>query len=194
MDPNPATMDFLPLIRKINSDPDAFGEIVTMFEGRLLRYVMRISGVSYEDAENLVQDIFIKVYRNINEYDERWDFSGWIFRIAHNATIDGFRKSKKEMGNVSLDDEEYDSILDTVSDGNTPHKELRSKELKSCVQKAISHLPAEYREIILLRCIEGYSYEAISDILKIPIGTASTLVNRARKQLRTLLETFHCGQ
>ncbi len=192
MDQYPYPMDFLPLIRKINANPDAFGEIVTMFEAKLLRYVVRISGVSYEDAENLLQVIFIKVYRNINEYDERWDFSGWIYRIAHNVVIDEFRKSKKEMSNVSLDDEEYVSILDTISDGNSPHHELKSNELKSCVQKAISHLPAEYREIILLRCIEGYSYEAISDILKIPIGTASTLVNRARKQLRTLLETFHC--
>lgn len=84
------------LIERINRNPDAFAEVVSEYEGPLMRYVLRISSMEYEEAENLLQEIFIKIYRNINGYDDRWSFSSWAYRIAHNAVIDHFRSHKKE--------------------------------------------------------------------------------------------------
>ncbi len=107
--------------------------------------------------------------------------------------IDNFRKNQKESTNISLQDEEYKHIVDSLSDGSSPHDDLRKKDIKACVQKAIGALKYDYKEIILLKSIEWYSYEEISDILKIPVWTASTLVNRARKQLRENLEKFACN-
>lgn len=92
--------------------------------------------------------------------------------------IDDFRKRKKEPLKISLEDEEYAPFVQGLSDGNTPKDDLAKKDVRDCVRKAVSLLPAEYAEAIVLKCLEGYSYQEISDILKIPVGTASTLVNR----------------
>jgi RNA polymerase sigma-70 factor (ECF subfamily) len=81
-------------------------------------------------------------------------FSSWIYRIAHNLTIDSYRKNKKEMENISIDDEEYASVVQSLSDGNSPQIDLHKKEIKACVQKALSLLSSEYREAIVLHCIE----------------------------------------
>ena len=166
------------LIERVNRDPEAFSEIVDAYSDKLLRYVVRISGLPEEEAENLVQEILIKTYRHINEYDSRWSFSSWIYRIAHNAVIDDFRKRKNETPKISLESEEYSAIVDSLTDGKSPKDELARSDVKDCVRKAVSLLPSDYSEAIVLKCLEGYSYEEISDILKIPIGTASTLVNR----------------
>ncbi|MDD2565857.1 MAG: RNA polymerase sigma factor [Candidatus Gracilibacteria bacterium] len=181
------------LIKKIAENPDAFSYVIDTYREKLMRYIMRTTDISFVDAESLLQDIFIKIYRYINEYDERYSFSSWIYRIAHNMIVDNYRKSKKESGNISLDDEEYKNIVDSLSDGNSPHHDLQKNDIRLCVQKSISSLPKNYKEIILLKYIEGYSYEDISDILKIPIGTSSTLLNRARKQLKENLEKFKCN-
>lgn len=181
------------IVKRVSENPEVFAEIIDTYQEKLMRYILRTTNISDIDAENLLQDIFIKVYRYIHEYDKRYSFSSWIYRIAHNMIIDNFRKNQKESWNISLQDEEYTSVINTLTDGNSPHHDLKRKDIQLCVQKAISVLNRDYREIILLRCIEWYSYEEISDILKIPIGTASTLVNRARKQLRENLEKLHCN-
>ncbi|MDD2487627.1 MAG: sigma-70 family RNA polymerase sigma factor [Candidatus Gracilibacteria bacterium] len=178
---------------RISENQEVFGEVIDAYEEKLMRYMLRISDMPYEDAENLLQEVFIKVYRYIHEYDPRYSFSSWIYRIAHNMVIDHFRKNERKSQNISLDDEEYSNIVNSLSDGNNPHFDLQRNDIRKCVQKAISSLNSSYREIIVLKCIEGYSYEDISDILKIPVGTASTLVNRARKQLRENLEKLNCN-
>jgi len=187
-------MDIVKLIPKINQNPDAFSEVISEYESKLLRYILRISSMEYEEAENLLQEIFIKIYRNINEYDDRWTFSSWIYRIAHNAVIDYFRKHEKESIKISLDDEAYSHLTFSLSDGIQPDKDLAQKDTRECVQKAITSLPLDYREAIVLRYIEERSYEEISDILQIPIGTTSTLVNRAKTRLRETFEKLRCIQ
>ncbi|MFA6090822.1 MAG: sigma-70 family RNA polymerase sigma factor [Candidatus Gracilibacteria bacterium] len=186
-------MNYEDIVKRVSENPEVFAEIIDLYQEKLMRYIVHTTNISPLDAENLLQDIFIKVYQYIYEYDKRYSFSSWIYRIAHNMIIDNFRKNQKESGNISLQDEEYKNIINTLTDENSPHHDLKRKDIQLCVQKAISALNHDYREIILLRCIEGYSYEEISDILKIPIGTASTLVNRARKQLRENLEKLHCN-
>lgn len=157
-----------------------------------MRYILQMSSMEYEEAENLLQNVFIKVYQNINEYQEQWSFSSWIYRITHNAIIDHFRANKSENGNISLDDEEYAYIVAALTDGLSPDQELLRSDARECVKKSIATLPQDYREAIILRYFEDRSYQEMSDILKIPIGTASTLVNRAKKRLLESLEKLHC--
>ena len=142
------------LAQRISKNPEVFSEIIDTYQEKLMRYILRMSNLSYEDAENLLQDIFIKVYRYIHEYDERYSFSSWIYRIAHNMVIDNFRKIQKESGNISLEDEEYKSIVESLTDGNSPHQEVKKSDTRLCVQRAIAALVPSYREVILLKCIE----------------------------------------
>jgi RNA polymerase sigma-70 factor (ECF subfamily) len=128
--------------------------VIEEYQEKLMRYILRISDIPYEDAENLMQDIFIKVYRFINEYDERYSFSSWIYRIAHNMSIDYFRKNDKHSANISLDDEEYSNVIASIADGNSPLSEAKKTDIRECVQKAINSLTREYKEAILLKCIE----------------------------------------
>jgi len=181
------------LIKRIDADPEVFSEVIDAYKEKLMRYIMRTTDISYADAESLLQDIFIKIYRYIHEYDERYSFSSWVYRIAHNMIIDDYRKNKKDADNISLDDEEYKNIVDSLTDWNSPHNDLKRSDVRWCVQKAISSLIQDYREALILKCIEWYSYEEISDILKIPVWTASTLVNRAKKQLKENLEKLKCN-
>lgn len=185
-------MDELKIVNRVSNNPEAFWEIIEEYQSKLLRYIMRLSDISYEEAENLLQDIFIKVYRNINAYDSKLSFSSWIFRIAHNTTIDHFRKNQKMTWNISLDDEEFSNLVNSLTDWANPHVDLSKKDVRDCVQKWLSLLSQEYKEMLLLRYMENYSYEEISDILKIPVWTVWTLISRAKKQLKEILEKFHC--
>ncbi len=185
-------MNELDIQKRLSEDGEVLSEIIDAYEEKLTRYISRITDISDIERESLLEDIFIKVYRYIHEYDSRYAFSSWIYRIAHNMVIDYHRKHGKENENISLSDEDFGSIIESLTDGNSPHQDLKKSDIKSCVQRAIWLLRQEYREIILLKCIEGYSYEEISDILSIPVWSASTLVNRARKELKIHLEKLHC--
>ena len=104
------------LVKRISENPEIFGEIIDAYKEKLLRYIIRTTDISDFDAESLLQDIFIKIYRYIHEYDEKYSFSSWIYRIAHNMIIDNFRKNKKDSGNISLQDDEYKSLVNSLSD------------------------------------------------------------------------------
>ncbi len=84
------------IVKRVSENPEVFAEIIDTYQEKLMRYILRTTNISPIDAENLLQDIFIKVYRYINEYDKRYSFSSWIYRIAHNMIIDNFRKNQKE--------------------------------------------------------------------------------------------------
>lgn len=140
-----------------------------------------------------MQDVLLHVYERINEYDERWSFSGWIYRIAHNAVIDDYRKRQKGNTAPAYGEGEWEELVERIACSEpSPDQALRIKDRQECVQKAIGTLPLDYREAIELRFSQERSYEEMSDILRIPVGTASTLVNRAKAQLRQTIEKLHC--
>ena len=181
------------IVERVRQDSENFWEIIDIYEEKLLRYVQRIGDMPYEEAENIVQDIFIKVYKNINSYDSSFPFSSWIYRIAHNEVIDFFRKNEKNKNNISLSDEDYKNLISNLTDWKTPHKNLEKTDLRECVRKCINMLPLEYKEIMILKFIEEKWYEEIGDILKMPLWTVWTMINRAKKQLRENLEKLHCN-
>lgn len=159
----------------------------------ILRYVLRISGLPYEEAENFVQEVFFKAFRHLGEYDPGWGYSSWLYRIAHNLAVDEFRKNRRALGDVSLDEEAYFKIASMVASGISPEAELLRKEARDFVRKGISTLPPDYRAALVLRYVEERPYAEISEILDLPVGTVSTLVNRAKDRLRATLETLGYG-
>ncbi len=164
-------------------DIDAFYCIVEKYEEKLLNYILRIINISYEEAENILQEVFIKVYTKINSYNFDFSFSSWIYRIAHNHTIDYFKKySKKETVNL----EWYDNInfLDLFESSKDIENNISKKELNKKIWEIINSLDFKYKEILILKFLEEKSYIEISDILKIPEWTVATLINRAKKQFR----------
>jgi RNA polymerase sigma-70 factor (ECF subfamily) len=145
-------------------------------------------------AEDLAQETFIKVLNGIRSYRPEFKFSSWIFKIANNAAIDHLRR--KNLDTLSLDGSPLAETPDQVdatrlqvdSRGESPLAEVENRELGTAIERAIARLRPEYRSCILLRHIEGYSYEEIAETLDLPLGTVKTYIHRARNELRVYLE------
>jgi RNA polymerase sigma-70 factor, ECF subfamily len=151
-----------------------------------------------EQAEDLAQETFVKVFNNITRYDPRYKFSSWIFKIASNQTIDHLRR--KELDTVSLDgsrqartqEEAESSRISVESSGPNPEEFVEARELGAEIEAAIGGLRPEYRTAIVLRHVEGRAYEEIAEIMEVPLGTVKTYIHRARTELRDVLAHLRC--
>ena len=164
-------------------DKEAFWIIVRRYEDKLSRYIKRISLIRGDVLEDLLQDIFVKVYVNLNSFDTSLKFSSWIYRITHNETISYFRKNKKHEEFVSIPDED----LEVVASELHIEEDHSNKDSLEKLNEGIFELKEKYREVIVLKFIEDKSYEEISDILQIPTNTVGTQINRAKKHLKKIL-------
>lgn len=171
-------------------DSDQFVLIIDRYEQKLFRYIMRLGDFSVDEWEDILQDIFIRVYTHLNEYDSNFAFSSWIYRIAHNITIDTYRKNSTHKV-IRLDDEMYEWLKETLSSEEDLPTNLREKDMRLLVQESFVSLTYEQREVIILKYIEEKNYDEISDILRIPIGTVWTILHRAKKQLQWNLTPIH---
>lgn len=182
------------IIKKIHNNPEIFWEIIEMYEKKLLRYILKITNISIEEAENLLQDIFLKVYTHINDYDEKFPFSSWIYRITHNAVIDYHRKNKninsKEF--IENDDNLQNLIENIIDEWNNPEEIFNKKELIKCIQKSLNSLNINFKEILILKFLEEKNYTEISDILKIPEWTVWTMINRWKRLLKEIILKNKC--
>jgi RNA polymerase sigma-70 factor (ECF subfamily) len=147
-----------------------------------------------ETAEDLAQDSFVKVLNHIDKYSPEFKFSSWLFKIANNVAIDHLRR--RRLDTVSMDGnpnattaaEVEASTIEIGSDQESALDELEAKELGSAIERAIARLRPEYRACIMLRHVEGRSYEEIAATLDLPLGTVKTYIHRARHELRKALE------
>ncbi|HVT74881.1 MAG TPA: RNA polymerase sigma factor [Candidatus Paceibacterota bacterium] len=162
----------------------AFEEIVSTFEKPLWSYLVRLVG-SRDDAEDLIQDTFVKVFKNIKTVDPSKNIKSWIYTIATNTAYDFLRK-KKRQPTVELD-EEYETKPDNASYYSVSTED--SVETKD-VAAAITRLDLLYRGPIILYYKDGFSYEEIASMLSIPINTLKTRLSRAKKQLASLLVNY----
>ena len=137
------------------------------------------------DADDLLQDIFLKVYINLNDYDADLPFSSWLYRIAHNETVSFFRK--KNVRPVSIASEEANRLFENISDGIDFTESVNAKINADLLRKALLELEKQYRDVLILKFLEEKSYNEIADILTIPIGTVGTLISRGKKQLKDIL-------
>jgi RNA polymerase sigma-70 factor (ECF subfamily) len=161
-------------------EPQAFGRLVEMYHDALLRYVGRISFFSMEDKEDILQNAYIKAYKNINRYDMSMKFSTWLYHIVRNTTIDEIRKQAVRPKLYSFFDEDISKIF--VTDESSVKNMWRQEDIQS-LRKAISELPEKYREALTLRYVEDKTYEEIMDIVELPKGTVAARISRAKKMI-----------
>lgn len=178
-----------------NGDRQAFEELVNMYQEKIYHLAYRMLNFSSE-AEDVVQETFLRVYMNMDRYDENQKFSTWIYRIATNLCIDRLRKRKP---NYSLDAEMPDgegadwySLL--PSDQETPEEELVLSETQEEIRKAIGTLPEKYKSVVILRYLHDMSLQEIGDVLGMPVTTVKTRVHRGREYLRKKLEPEFGGE
>ncbi|MDX2184947.1 MAG: sigma-70 family RNA polymerase sigma factor [Gemmatimonadaceae bacterium] len=171
----------------------AYREIIRRYERPVFSLVFRMVR-DRETAEDLSQEAFIKVLNHIDRYNPEFKLSSWLFKIANNVAIDFLRK--RELDTVSIDGSRWAtttedaeaSSIDLDSGDESPLERLEAKELGKAIEAAIERLRPEYRSCIMLRHVEGRSYEEIAATLDLPLGTVKTYIHRARKQLQDALE------
>jgi RNA polymerase sigma-70 factor (ECF subfamily) len=171
----------------------AFRELIRRYERPVFSLIYRMVRDSTL-SEDLAQDAFIKVLNHLDKYRPEFKFSSWLFKIANNVAIDHLRRRHVET--ISMDGSPHASTATEIeatrfelADGSeSPLDELASRELGSIIETAIAQLRPEYRNCIMLRHVEGRSYEEIAATLDLPLGTVKTYIHRARHQLREALE------
>lgn len=171
-------------------DNKNFYYLMKRYEEKIGNYISRITNVNREGAEDILQEIFIKVYKNLYGFNKKFKFSSWIYRIAHNEAISYYRKNRKTFETLSLDmdDQNHDSLTAILSDDFDIEEDQISKEKADIIKQVFSELSPKYREIMVLRYLEEKSYDEISDILKKPPGSVATLISRAKSNLRKIMQ------
>ncbi|MFC1600150.1 RNA polymerase sigma factor [Patescibacteria group bacterium] len=162
---------------------DTFAKLVDRYETKLLRYIKRLTGLPTDQAEDVLQETFIKIYRNLNNFDPKLKFSSWAYRITHNESINHAKKIKKVVP-LENDDEDATSLIEILESDANVEKEAIQKETALKVRAALYKLPKKYRDVLILYYLEDQDYAAISDILKKPSGTVATLLNRAKAKFK----------
>lgn len=168
------------LVELAKADPEYFGYLMERYKGQLFHYIRRISRLSNEDVEDILQEVFVKIYVNLNDYDSDLKFSSWIYRIAHNHVVDNFRKISSRPKIADIGDEDWMRIVG--SEGDLLEK-IGNKECAQKIRESIMDLPLKYREALILRFLEDKDYDEIMDIMERPKGTVATLLARGRKML-----------
>ncbi len=169
------------IVKRVQSgSKEAFGEIVERYEKRLFGYIKNLINQPNEEVEDLLQEVFISAYINIQGFDTRKKFSSWIYRMAHNRAVDYFRTKHKR----TILDETNEEL---VGDGRKLIEELEiEKEEAETVRRAVEKLELKYKEVVMLNFFEDKSYEEISDILHISVSNVGVLLCRAKDKLRKL--------
>ncbi len=174
------------VVRMTFKDPNQYGLLVERYEAKLQRYILRLGVRVLDDQLDVLQEIFIKAYRNLNSFDTSLSFSSWIYRIAHNEAISFYRKKNvRPEGHLVGDGDEVLSFISSSLD--TADVKFDQGINAEEVNKALGLIDEKYREPLILRFFEHKEYDEISDILQIPIGSVGTLIHRGKKQLATVL-------
>jgi len=173
------------LVRMALENQDDFVFLVERYRGRLASYVRRLTNVNSEEAEDILQEVFIKVYLNLNAFDEHLKFSSWIYRITHNQVISSHRKLKARPEGyvVDLDDQAAKNLAAEID----LKVQIDAKIMQAAVGLVLRQLEDKYREVLILKFLEEKSYQEISDILKKPLGTVASLLNKAKAEFKKAL-------
>jgi RNA polymerase sigma factor (sigma-70 family) len=174
-----------------NNTVKAYEILVERYKNPLTNYVFRFVG-DYESCMDIVQEAFIKVYRYKNSYNSIAKFSTWIYTIAGNlARTEYRRRSRRKFFSINAYGEEKDETYDIPDESYRPDRMTDSGIKDEIIQKAIQKVSPSYREMVILRDIQGLSYEEISEITGVMVGTVKSRINRGRAQLQELLKDIY---
>jgi RNA polymerase sigma-70 factor (ECF subfamily) len=170
----------------LQGDRDAFGDLVLRYQDRLFNTLLRIAG-SREDAADAVQDAFVQAYLKLDSFRGDSQFFTWLYRIAMNVALSRRRRRRPER---SLDAAKTSAGEEPMDAAAAPHDRMLAEERAQQVHSALADLGHQHRKILVLREMEGCSYEVIADILELPVGTVRSRLFRARLQLKEKLRSM----
>ena len=186
---NPGDLTDMDILSEVSAGKvDAYGKIVCRYHGRLYNFIYRFVG-DRETAEDIVQETFLRAFRKRDEYRAIANFSTWLFTIAGNLAKSELRRRKRGRMISAERDEETDTGMELPDESARPDKVAESSSADVQIQNAINSLTNNYRQVILLRDVEGMSYQEISEIVDCPVGTVKSRVNRARLKLQQKLKS-----
>lgn len=167
-------------------DRDAFNILVQTYQRQVINLAYGMLSDT-EDATDAAQEVFIKVYRNIDRFEGKSSLSTWIYRITSNVCKDFLRKRTRTIQSVSIyesSEDDDDRPMEIKDSSPTPQEHMEITETQREVRKALDELPEEYKSVIVMYDLEGLSYDEISNVLQCPVGTIKSRLNRARKALK----------
>ncbi len=172
------------IVKKIiKEDKDAYSLIVERYQSRLYTYIFRLTN-HREEATDILQEVFLKAYKNIKGFNQKKKFSSWIYRIAHNESVNWLKKNTK-VKKQSIDDDE--NKIDIADDLDLTQQLETDTEKEELVEK-MHKLPSNYKEVLVLRYMEERSYEEIGEIVKKSTNAVGILINRAKKRLAEIYD------
>jgi len=174
------------LVALVLKNQEHFAYLIKRYEVKLASYVRRISSFEKEEIEDVLQEVFIKTYKNLNDFDRGLKFSSWIYRITRNQVISNYRKKKARPQSITWKINE-EVLNNMVSDFDVERK-IDSEFLKQNISEVLQRVDKKYREVLILKFLEEKDYKEISDIIQKPTGTVSSWINRAKKKFRKELE------
>jgi RNA polymerase sigma-70 factor (ECF subfamily) len=169
--------------RAIRGREDGFNELVRRYQRPIAAYVYRMVG-DYDSALDLTQEVFIKVYRSLERYRPEFKFSTWIYKIAHNASVDYLRRSASREQAITSEVDGEERELTVMSRKLSPEQEYAVEERRAEIERVVRQLPAVYRELIILRHQHDLSYDEIAEVMSLPLGTVKNRLFRAREMMR----------
>lgn len=172
--------EILLISRARTGDREAFGGLVEQYRDNVYRLAYRMCGNAY-DADEAAQEAFVAAWRALPNFRGDAKFSTWLYRLTTNAAIDVMRREKRHQ---TVGDGE---MIDVADDADSPQETVERTEQQEAVQKALSTLSEEYREILLLRYMEELDYSEIAEVLQLPSGTVKSRINRAKAALKAAL-------
>jgi RNA polymerase sigma-70 factor (ECF subfamily) len=167
-------------LRIQKGESDLFGELVERYQNKLMRYARKFLA-DPDDSKDIVQDIFIKTYQNIQSFDVSRKFSPWIYRIAHNEFVNALKKRASQRTIFTFD---IDTILPHLAATDTADSAALERDLRASLEEHLDKLDAKYREPLILYYLESMDYKEISDILQIPVSTVGVRLARGRSMLQ----------
>lgn len=165
-----------------SSDQELYGEVVRRYQDKLMRYATNLIR-DENKAADVIQEAFIKAFINLRGFNTKKKFSSWIYRIVHNEAINYIKKHKKE---ISLEANEWAEKI--IDDKENVERNFDRKEVNKMLFVCLGQLPLRYREPLILYYLEEKTYEEISDVLRIAMGTVGTRINRGKKMMRVIFQ------
>jgi RNA polymerase sigma-70 factor (ECF subfamily) len=169
----------------ISGREESFEELVRRYQRPIVGYVFRMLG-DYDSALDVTQEVFIKVYNSLHRYSSDYKFSTWLYRIAHNATIDHLRRNSTNTQSIETESADGAYQLQIESRDPSPEKDRERKEWRVEIEAVVKRLPTAYRELILLRHSQDLSYDEIAEVTGLPLGTVKNRLFRAREMMREI--------
>jgi RNA polymerase sigma-70 factor (ECF subfamily) len=175
----------------LGGEERAFQELVERYQTRLLNFIFRTIG-DRERAEDLVQEVFVRVYRHLHRFDRTKKFSTWVYTIASNLAKNELRNRSRNplvlFQAIKANWQEEDRPLDFEDPTSRPDDLYRKRHLRELVEESVARLPEHHRQVFILRELEGKSYEEIAEITHCNLGTVKSRLNRARNSFAEIIE------